>query len=90
MAGEGDEGRDGPRPDEGRGCEPYDEEWIQSRPEPLRSRLLNLPGLKREQDYLRLCPVLLVAVKEPAFRRKILRNTYEHPYPFAERAIHAG
>ena len=44
-----------------RRCEPYDEQWIQSRPEPQRSRLL---GLKRDKDYLTICPVLLVVVSE--------------------------
>ncbi len=43
-----------------RRCEPYDEAWVQSRPEPLHSRLLGLPGLKREKDYLTICPFLLV------------------------------
>ena len=30
----------------------------------MRSRLLALPGLKREKDYLTTCPVLLIVVSE--------------------------
>jgi hypothetical protein len=85
-----------------RRCEPYDEEGIQSRPEPLRSRLLNLPGLKREKDYLTTCLVLLQTImpighihhaklspaqKEPDFRRKVFRNRYGSPYPFARSGV---
>jgi iodotyrosine deiodinase len=55
-----------------RRCEPSDEAWILSRPEPLRSRLLGLPGLKREKDYLTICPVLLVVASEV--------GNPDHPY----------
>ena len=54
-------------------CEPWDREWVASRPEPLRTRLRALPGFGDEKVFLTEAPVLLVVCNEP-------RNP-DFPYP---------
>lgn len=54
-------------------CEPFDLAWVESRPEPLRSRLFNLTGFKKEKDYLTLAPYLLLVVSEKG-------NPADYPY----------
>ncbi|MEM7248385.1 MAG: nitroreductase family protein [Acidobacteriota bacterium] len=54
-------------------CEPWDMKWVESRPEPLRTRIKELPGFQREKVFLTEAPVLLVVCNEP-------RNS-NYPYP---------
>ena len=54
-------------------CEPWDIKWVETRPEPLRSRLMHLPGFKREKDYLTICPYLLVVASAKG-------NSDDYPY----------